>query len=183
MTLSAPRSSTKSCFSCLATAITQAPSDFAIWTAKWPTPPAAPLIRTFVPGPTLATSTSICQVPEDRTGDWPSFKPSANVRLIIDVSVRDSARRVRHLHQHGFLPHFSFLCADGSARAPGGGVRNVTAMGFGDKHGLSERWRSSSHRQREICPSVTASAPTCSDNRLNGIARSPATSLCALSVL
>ena len=34
----------------LHTPVTSAPNDFAIWTAKVPTPPVAPLIRTFCPG-------------------------------------------------------------------------------------------------------------------------------------
>ncbi len=55
----------------LQTPVTSAPSDFAIWTAKVPTPPEAPLIKTFWPGcnfpvsrkPCNAVTPAICTAP------------------------------------------------------------------------------------------------------------------------
>src|SRR6516225_3429825 len=49
MTSSAPSERTNSTFEVLHTAVTTPPSALAIWRARWPTPPAAPRISTFVP--------------------------------------------------------------------------------------------------------------------------------------
>src|SRR6266498_4978134 len=56
MTASAPIDRTRSVFLVLHTPVTWAPSALAIWTANVPTPPDAPLIRTFCPGCTCAAS-------------------------------------------------------------------------------------------------------------------------------
>jgi len=45
---------------CCTTAVTWAPSAFAIWTAQVPTPPEAPLIKTFWPGCSPPASRSPC---------------------------------------------------------------------------------------------------------------------------
>src|SRR2546421_10151056 len=47
-------------FRVLHTPVTSAPNDFAIWTAKVPTPPDAPLIKTFCPGWTFPLSRTAC---------------------------------------------------------------------------------------------------------------------------
>src|SRR6516225_2642999 len=47
-------------FFVLHTPVTSAPNDLAIWTAKVPTPPVAPLIKTFCPEPILPLSRRPC---------------------------------------------------------------------------------------------------------------------------
>jgi hypothetical protein len=61
----------------LHTPMTSAPSAFAIWTANVPTPPEAPLIRTWVPSPTLPRSRmAISAVRPDMTDAAASSKVS-----------------------------------------------------------------------------------------------------------
>ena len=50
MTWSAPSDRTRSTFRVLHTPVTSAPNGLASWTAKVPTPPEAPMIRTRLPG-------------------------------------------------------------------------------------------------------------------------------------
>ncbi len=78
MTWSAPIDRTISTLRVLHTPVTSAPRDFAIWTAKVPMPPEAPLIRTFWPAVTWPWSRSA----------WSATKPAigtaaacSNVRL------------------------------------------------------------------------------------------------------
>jgi hypothetical protein len=52
----------------LHTPVTSAPSDLAICTANVPTPPEAPLMRTFCPGRTLPLSRSPCSAVMAATG-------------------------------------------------------------------------------------------------------------------
>jgi hypothetical protein len=61
MTWSAPIDRTRSTFLVLHTPVTSAPKDFAICTANVPTPPDAPLIKTFCPGRTLPSSRMACR--------------------------------------------------------------------------------------------------------------------------
>ena len=56
MTWVAPRERTRSSFAALATPVTSAPSAVAICTAYEPTPPEAPITRTFWPRSTRPTS-------------------------------------------------------------------------------------------------------------------------------
>jgi len=56
MAWSAPIERTISCFPVLHNPVTTAPNDLAIWTAKVPTPPDAPIIKTFCPGLTFPLS-------------------------------------------------------------------------------------------------------------------------------
>src|SRR5215472_5797977 len=66
MTRSAPSDRTISTFSVLHTPVPSAPSDFAICTANVPMPPAAPLIKTFCPGVTVAFIPKPLQCSEPR---------------------------------------------------------------------------------------------------------------------
>ena len=58
MTWSAPSERTRSTLAVLQTPVTSAPEALAIWTAKVPTPPDAPMIRTCWPGCTFALRTA-----------------------------------------------------------------------------------------------------------------------------
>src|SRR5450759_2156166 len=60
MTWSAPRERTISTFRVLQTPVTSAPSAFAICTANVPTPPDAPMTRTFCPARSCPQSRSPC---------------------------------------------------------------------------------------------------------------------------
>ncbi len=62
----------------LDTPVTSAPNAFAIWTAKVPTPPDAPLIRTFWPGWTLPSSRRSWRAVD---ADTPTEAACSNVRL------------------------------------------------------------------------------------------------------
>src|SRR5690348_7286644 len=68
MTCDAPRERTRFAFRELHTPVTSAPNDLAICTAKVPTPPDAPLIRTFWPGWTFARSRRACRAVRAATG-------------------------------------------------------------------------------------------------------------------
>src|SRR5215472_18011571 len=59
---------TISTFLVLHTPVTSAPNDLAICTAKVPTPPAAPLIKTFCPGRICALSPKACNAVSDARG-------------------------------------------------------------------------------------------------------------------
>src|SRR5919106_5082707 len=59
---------TRSTFVVLHTPVTSAPKALAIGTANVPTPPDAPLIRTFCPGRTRPTSRRPCQAVTPATG-------------------------------------------------------------------------------------------------------------------
>src|SRR4249920_1318060 len=68
MTASAPIERTRSSFDVLATPVTSAPNAFAICTAIVPTPPAAPMTRTFCPGCTFALSRMAWRAVTPETG-------------------------------------------------------------------------------------------------------------------
>jgi hypothetical protein len=75
MTWSAPSERTSSAFLALHTPVTVAPSALAIWTAKVPSPPEAPLMSTRVPSRTRATSRMACSaVTPDMTAPPASSK-------------------------------------------------------------------------------------------------------------
>ena len=78
MTWSAPIERTRSTFFVLVTPVTSAPIDFAICTAKLPTPPDAPLTRTFWPGWTLPLSRRSCSA---AVADTPTAAACSKVRL------------------------------------------------------------------------------------------------------
>src|SRR6266508_1958213 len=78
MTASAPIDRTRSAFLVLHTPVTWAPSALAIWTANVPTPPDAPLTRTFCPGCTWAASRSACRAPHAAVGT-----PAACSKVIV----------------------------------------------------------------------------------------------------
>src|SRR5918993_2421480 len=68
MTWSAPSEATRSRFLVLHTPVTSAPNALAIWTAKVPTPPDAPLISTCCPGWIRPLSRSPCRAVSPATG-------------------------------------------------------------------------------------------------------------------
>ena len=59
---------TRSVLAVLHTPVTSAPKALAIWTAKVPTPPEAPMISTFCPGSTRAWSRTACRAVSAETG-------------------------------------------------------------------------------------------------------------------
>ena len=61
MTWSAPSDRTRSTLRVLQTPVTSAPNALAIWTAKEPTPPEAPVTSTVWPGRTCAMSRNACK--------------------------------------------------------------------------------------------------------------------------
>src|SRR5215213_9929147 len=99
MTWSAPRDLTKSRLRVLHTPVTSAPSDRAICTAKLPTPPEAPLIRTRVPRETLPrVCIAASAVRPDITDAAASSKLSASgfeMRLEAGTAVSSANRRPR----------------------------------------------------------------------------------------
>src|SRR4051812_7747336 len=72
MTRPAPSEPTRSTFLVLQTPVTSAPNDFAICTPNVPTPPDAPLMRTFCPGATCAPSRSACKAVDAATAIVPA---------------------------------------------------------------------------------------------------------------
>ena len=68
MTWSAPSDRTRSTLAVLQTPVTSAPEALAIWTAKVPTPPDAPMISTCWPGCTFALRTACSAVTRRRDG-------------------------------------------------------------------------------------------------------------------
>src|SRR2546422_163696 len=99
MTCFAPMDRTISTFLVLHTPVTSAPNDLAICTANVPTPPDAPLIRTFCPDricplsrrPEARRLRPPPRPPPARTSRWPVFAP-----LLAPREHRHS-RRTRHL--------------------------------------------------------------------------------------
>ncbi len=55
-------------------AVVAAPGAFAIWMAKWPTPPAPPWMRTFLPWETIPRSRRACNAAQPAGNDVASAK-------------------------------------------------------------------------------------------------------------
>src|SRR5271170_7019947 len=106
MTRSAPMDRTRSAFLVLHTPVTSAPNDLAICTANVPTPPAAPLIRTFRPGRILPLSRRPCKAVSAAIGAQAAcsnvtlsgFTASADFMTLADPQVHAySAKAPRHV--------------------------------------------------------------------------------------
>ena len=97
---------TRSTFFVLVTPVTSAPNALAICTANVPTPPDAPLMRTFCPGWTLPSSRRSWSAV---VADTPTAAACSNVRLA------------------GFLMNWSSLARAYSAKAPGAPAEDLVA--------------------------------------------------------
>src|SRR5712692_3914130 len=123
MTRSAPMERTKSTFPVLHTPVTSAPKDLAICTANVPTPPPAPLIRTFCPGRIFPLSRRPCNAVRPATG---TEAACSNVTLLGLVTNADS-----RVHTY-------------SARAPLH-APNTSSPGFELGHLPSDRFNLAGH--------------------------------------
>ena len=89
MTMSAPRSRTKSALAALAVVATVAPRCLASWIAIDPTPPAPAWMRTFCPGCTLPCSTRACHAVSATSGSEPASSMLIDAGLQCQVGLGD----------------------------------------------------------------------------------------------
>ena len=79
----------------LLTPVTSAPNAFAIWTAKLPTPPDAPMTSTFWPAATRPWSRTACSavVAEiDRAAAWTAVRPAGRGATFFAFATAYSAK-------------------------------------------------------------------------------------------
>src|SRR3954467_10668364 len=88
---SAPRARTASSFAVLHTPVTSAPNAFAIWTAKVPTPPDAPVIRTCCPVWTRPWSRTAWRAARAETGTAAAWSKDSLAGLGASLSGRARA--------------------------------------------------------------------------------------------